>query len=126
MSVKKTGGSGDAAVIAKYMAALPAEHARVLKRLFALVKKTVPGCTQVISYRIPAFKLDRVFMYCAAFNSHVGIYPPVSGDARLQAAVKPYANAKGNLRFPLDEPMPHALIARVAKALAKHGRKVKR
>ncbi len=41
------------------------------------------------------------------------------GDARLQAALRPYANAKGNLRFPLDEPMPLALIARVVKALAK-------
>jgi uncharacterized protein YdhG (YjbR/CyaY superfamily) len=111
--------SASTLTVPQYMAALDEEQARALKRVLALVKRTVPGCSQVISYRIPAFKLDRVFMYCAAFKSHIGIYPPVSGDARLQAALKPYANAKGNLRFPLDEPMPMALIARVAKALAK-------
>jgi uncharacterized protein YdhG (YjbR/CyaY superfamily) len=104
------------------MAALTDEQARALRRVLALVKKTVPGCTQLISYRIPAFRIDRVFMYCAAFKSHIGIYPPVRGDARLQAQLKPYANAKGNLRFALDEPIPWPLIARVAKALAKsHG-----
>ena len=30
-----------------------------------------------------------------------------------------YRGAKGNLRFPLDEPMPYALIARLAVALAR-------
>lgn len=105
--------------VPQYMATLGDDQARALKRVLALVKRTVPGSSQVISYRIPAFKIDRVFMYCAAFQSHIGIYPPVRGDARLQAALKPYANAKGNLRFPLDEPLPMALIARVARALAK-------
>ena len=99
----------------------------MLKRLFALIRKSVPGSTQVISYGIPAFKQDKVFIYCAAFNSHVGIYPPVRGDTRLIAAVKPYANPKGNLRFALDQPIPYALIARVAKALAKaYARKAQR
>jgi len=102
-----------------YLAQVPPEQARALKRLFALIKRAVPRSTPVISYNIPAFKLERVFMYCAAFKSHIGIYPPVRGDARLIATLKPYANAKGNLRFPLSEPMPYALIARVAKALAK-------
>jgi uncharacterized protein YdhG (YjbR/CyaY superfamily) len=115
----KASTSAKSITIPQYMAALTDEQARALKRVLALVRKTVPGCTQLISYRIPAFKVDRVFMYCAAFKSHIGIYPPVRGDARLQAALQPYANAKGNLRFPLDEPIPWPLVARVAKSLAK-------
>jgi uncharacterized protein YdhG (YjbR/CyaY superfamily) len=108
------------------VASLSAPQARVLKRVLALVKRTVPRSESVISYSIPAFKLDRVFMFCAAFKSHIGIYPPVRRDARLRAAVKPYANDKGNLRFPLAEPMPYPLIARIAKALAKEqGRKAR-
>ena len=87
--------------------------------MLASVRKAVPGATSVISYGIPALKKDRVFIYCAAFKTHIGIYPPVRGDGRLLAALKPYANAKGNLRFPLDDAMPLALIARIAKALAK-------
>lgn len=104
--------------VAEYLATVPTEHRREFKRILDLVWKTVPGSKQVISYRIPAFRRDQVFMYCAAFKGHVGIYPPVR-DSRLKQALKPYANAKGNLRFPWTDPMPYSLIARVARALAR-------
>jgi uncharacterized protein YdhG (YjbR/CyaY superfamily) len=39
----------------------------------------------------------------------------VSGDAALERAVAPYAGPKGNLRFPLDEPIPFELIERIAR-----------
>jgi uncharacterized protein YdhG (YjbR/CyaY superfamily) len=104
---------------ADYLAALEPAQAKVLRKVLATVRKAVPNAEAVISYGIPAFRQDRVFMFCAAFKRHVGIYPPVRGDAKLQAALKPYANAKGNLSFPLDEAMPLALITRVAKALAR-------
>ena len=108
-----------AASVSEYVADLPPQSARVVRRIRGLVKKTVPGCTEKISYGIPAFAGERIFMYCAAFKSHIGIYPPVRGDARLIQQLKPYANAKGSLRFQLSDPMPYALITRVAKALAK-------
>src|SRR6478735_6480956 len=104
--------------VADYLSALAPAQSKVLKRVLSRVRKSVPDSTPVISYGIPAFKQDRVFIYCAAFKRHIGIFPPVR-DARLKAALKPYANAKGNLRFSLIEPIPMALVARVAKALAK-------
>lgn len=107
------------ASVAEYVAALPPESARVVKKVLALARKHVAGSNELISYGIPALSRGRVYMYCAAFKSHIGIYPPVKGDARLIERLKPYANPKGNLRFPLDEPIPYTLIARVAKALAK-------
>ena len=107
------------ASVSDYLSALEPRQSRALRRVLALVQRTIPDSSRVISYGIPAFKRDRVFLYCAAFKQHIGIYPPVRGDARLIAALKPYANAKGNLRFSFDEPMPMPLIARVAKALAK-------
>jgi uncharacterized protein YdhG (YjbR/CyaY superfamily) len=102
-----------------YLVALEPDQARALRRILALIRKSVPGSQRVISYGIPAFKKDRVFIYCAAFKRHIGIFPPVRDDARLVETLKPYANAKGNLRFPLDAPLPLPLIARVAKALAR-------
>jgi uncharacterized protein YdhG (YjbR/CyaY superfamily) len=102
---------------------LPPQSALVLRKVRALVRKNVPGCEELISYGIPAFKLGRIFMFCAAFKSHIGIYPPVRDDARLMRQLKPYANAKGNLRFPLSAPVPYPLIARVAKALSKPARR---
>lgn len=107
------------ATVPDYLASLEPAQARVLKSVIALVRKTVPKAELVISYGIPAFKSGRVFMYCAAFKRHIGIYPPVKGDAKLVRELRPYANAKGNLSFQLDAPMPMPLIARVASALAR-------
>lgn len=102
-----------------YLSSLEPAQSKALKSVLALVRKTVPKAELVVSYGIPAFKSGRVFMFCTAFKRHVGIYPPVRGDTRLMRKLKPYANDKGNLSFPLDTPMPMALIAEVAEALAK-------
>jgi uncharacterized protein YdhG (YjbR/CyaY superfamily) len=107
------------ATVSDYLAALAPSHAKILRGVLATVRKSVPRATPVISYGIPAFKQDRVFIYCAAFKKHIGVFPPVREDTKLRIALKPYASAKGNLSFPVDAPMPLALIARVAKALAK-------
>jgi uncharacterized protein YdhG (YjbR/CyaY superfamily) len=112
------------ATISDYLAALAPLHAKTLRAVLATIRKSVPGAEPVISYGIPAFRKERVFIYCAAFKKHIGVYPPVRGDARLQTALKPYANAKGNLSFPLEVPMPTSLIARVAKALARQSEQV--
>jgi uncharacterized protein YdhG (YjbR/CyaY superfamily) len=45
----------------------------------------------------------------------VGLYPPIHGDASLEKAIAPYAGEKGNLRFPLDRPIPYDLIERIVK-----------
>ena len=68
---------------------------------------------------MPAFKLDRVFFFFAAFKTHIGIYPPVKGDPALQKELLPYRGEKNNLKFPLDEPIPYELIGRVAVALSR-------
>jgi uncharacterized protein YdhG (YjbR/CyaY superfamily) len=111
------------ASIPAYLEQLESKQKKALKSVLAVVRKTVPEGEPVISYGIPAYKLDRVFIYCAAFKNHIGIYPPVRGDAKLVKSLERYANEKGNLSFPLDEPMPMELIARIAKALARQDHK---
>lgn len=91
----------------------------LLRKVRSTIRAAIPQATEAISYRIPAFKLDEIVIYFAAFKNHIGVFPPVRGPAALLKAVKPYAGPKGNLRFPLAEPIPFALIARVAKARAK-------
>lgn len=77
----------------------------------------MPGATECISYQMPAFRHKKVFFYFAAFKSHIGVYLPVQ-DQDLVAELARYRGPKGNLQFPLNEPMPYALIARVARSLA--------
>ncbi len=54
-------------------------------------------------------------VHFAAFKKHIGLYPPVMGDEELNAAIARYRGEKGNLRFPLDEPIPYTLISRIVK-----------
>ena len=87
----------------------------ILRRVRATIVKAAPDATETISYGIPAFKLRRILVYFAAFKHHIGLYPPVKGDAALEKAVAPYAGEKGNLRFPIERKIPYALISRIVK-----------
>ena len=110
------------ATVDDYIAAFAPQVQAVLQRVRATVRAAAPDAHEVISYRMPALKQHGVLVYFAAFRHHIGFYPPIRGDARLEQAAAPYAGEKGNLRFPLDEPIPYALIGRLTKLRAKQDR----
>ena len=99
----------------EYAAAFPPDVQAVLRRVRRAVLKAAPEATEVISYRMPAVRQHGILVFFAAFKHHIGFYPPITGDAELEAAAAPYAGDKGNLRFPLDEPMPLDLIERLTR-----------
>ena len=102
-----------------YVAHFAPEVQSILRNIRATVRKAAPNAEEKISYRMPAFKLHGELVYFAAFKNHIGLYPPVQGDAKLMKDVDVYAGPKGNLQFPLDEPIPYELIARIVKQRAK-------
>ncbi len=102
-----------------YVAAFPPKVRAVLERLRVTARKLLPDAEETISYGIPTYKREGPIVHFAAFKSHIGLYPPVRGNAALEKAVARYANDKGNLRFPLDEPLPMALIERIVRHQAK-------
>lgn len=114
MSARKTFTTID-----EYLATAPEDVRPILEEIRRIVKAAVPGAKETISYQVPAFRHDRVFFYFAAFKKHIGVYPPVKDDEALLAELAPYAGEKGNLKFPLDRPMPYELIGRVAVALSR-------
>ena len=105
--------------IDEYIAAFPPEVQAILQKIRATVHDTVPDAEERISYRMPNFALNGSLVYFAAFKSHIGFYPPVRGDAKLMKDISVYAGEKGNLRFPLDKPIPYALIRRIVNARRK-------
>jgi uncharacterized protein YdhG (YjbR/CyaY superfamily) len=122
------GPSTRPASIGAYIAGCAPAARPILKRLRATIKRAAPDAEEIISYRMPAFRLRVVLVYFAAFKHHIGLYPPMKGDATLEAAVAKYAGPKGNLKFPLDQPIPYALVARIVKFRVKRsmaGTKVK-
>ena len=99
----------------EYVARFPPEVQAILERIRATIRKAAPGAQEVISYQIPSFTLNGALVYFAAFKNHIGFYPPVKDNASLENAISPYAGEKGNLRFPLDRPIPYRLIERIVK-----------
>src|SRR6266403_1724086 len=99
--------------IDEYIAAFSPEVQAILQRIRLTISKAAPDARETISYRIPAFTLSGALVYFAAFKNHIGFYPPVRGNARLEKAISPYAGEKGNLRFPFDKPIPYVLIERI-------------
>lgn len=102
-----------------YIATFPPDVQAILRKVRATVVAAAPDAHEIISYRMPALRQHGVLVYYAAFKNHIGFYPPIKGDARLEQAIARYAGEKGNLRFPLDEPIPYALIARLTRLRAK-------
>ena len=105
--------------IDQYIKAAAPEARAILHEIRSIVHRIAPDAEETISYQMPAFRQERVFIYFAAFKKHIGIFPPVRGSASLMKSLERYSGPKGNLQFPLAEPMPYKLIERVVKALAR-------
>lgn len=91
----------------------------VLRDVRAAIRRAAPDAEETISYQMPAFRQHGILVYFAAWKNHIGLYPPISGDKAIEKAIARYAGPKGNLQFPLDEPMPLALIERIVKLRVK-------
>ena len=102
-----------------YIASFPPAVQAILEKIRLTIRKAAPGAQETISYRMPTFVLNGVLVHFAAFKKHIGLYPPVRGDATIEKAIAPYAGPKGNLQFPLDDPIPYRLIERIVKLKVK-------
>lgn len=116
MSKKKIvkGGTKPPQSIDDYIADFPSDVQSRLKRIRQLILEVVPDAAELISYRIPAFKLQgRVLIYFAAFKEHLSMYPAPYGVAQFEKVLGKYGAGKGTLRFPHDKILPLAVIKRV-------------
>lgn len=104
--------------VTEYIATQPKEARGVLRQVRTAIRKALPKADEVISYQIPAYKLNRrVVIYFAGWRHHYSIYPATKRlVAAFKAELAPYeVNNKGTARFPLSEPVPVKLIAAMAK-----------
>ena len=102
-----------------YISQFPADVQKILEQVRETIRHAAPDAKEKISYQMPAFRQHGILVYFAAWKKHIGLYPPISGDKTLEKAVARYAGPKGNLQFPLDEPIPYDLIERIVKLRVK-------
>lgn len=105
----------------EYIASQPQAVQCVLKRVRCTIREAVPDVEEVISYNIPAYKVEGdPVLYFAGWKRHYSLYP---ASDRITEALKddlaPYEVKKGTIRFPLSEPVPVKLIGRIATLRAK-------
>jgi uncharacterized protein YdhG (YjbR/CyaY superfamily) len=106
-----------ASSIEEYIAEFPPETQRVLEELRALIKASAPGATETISYAIPTFDLNgHHLVHFAGYERHVGFYPTGRGVVAFKEELKAYKGGKGSVQFPLDQPLPTALIRRIVES----------
>jgi uncharacterized protein YdhG (YjbR/CyaY superfamily) len=115
-------GGAKPKTVDEYIASFSPEVRTILKKIRLTIRKAAPGAQETISYNMPTFVLKGVLVHFAAFKKHIGFYPPVRGDARLEKSLSIYAGEKGNLRFPFDQPIPYGLIEEVVKLRVKQNK----
>lgn len=101
--------------IDEYIAGFPEDTRKILEEVRATIQKAVPKATEVISYQMPAFKLNGVLVYFAAYKNHIGFYPTSSPIKFFSEELKAFKTSKGAIQFPIDKPMPLKLISRIVK-----------
>ena len=101
--------------IDEYIAGFPKDVQEILKKIRMTIKKAAPGAQEAIKYQIPAFTLNSRRIYFAAYKKHIGLYPAPRGNEKFKKELSRYKGGKGTVRFPLDEPLPFALITRIVK-----------
>ena len=103
-----------------YIAGFPKEVQLILEKIRTTIRDAAPDAEEAIRYRIPAFNLKGMYLvYFAAYKKHIGLYPAPRGSEKFKKELSSYEGGKGTVRFPLDKPVPLALITRIVKFRAK-------
>jgi len=104
--------------VAEYLAGVPEPARGTLKRMRAMIRSVVPaGTTEVISYGIPTFRYKRGLVAFAAFTNHCSFFPlGASVLDSFKEELKEFRVSKGTLHFPLDKPLPDALLKKIVRA----------
>ena len=101
--------------IGEYIAGCLPGVQEVLNKIRTTIKKAAPGAAETINYQIPTFTLNGNLVHFAAFKNHIGFYPTPSGMTAFANELSAYKGAKGSVQFPLDQPIPYDLIARIVR-----------
>jgi uncharacterized protein YdhG (YjbR/CyaY superfamily) len=114
--------------IEEYIAVFPPDIQQILQKIRAIVREIAPEAEETIKYQMPTFTLKGNLVHFAAYQKHIGFYPVPSGIERFKEALSVYKGGKGSVQFPLDQPIPYDLIARIVafrveENLAKAARK---
>jgi uncharacterized protein YdhG (YjbR/CyaY superfamily) len=107
--------TGKYETIDEYIALFPKDVQEKLSQLRATISKAAPKAVEAIKYGIPTFVLNGNLVHFGGYKTHIGFYPGPGGILEFKKELTSYKGGKGTIQFPLDEPIPSALITKIVK-----------
>ena len=101
--------------IDEYITAFPKEVQKLLEKMRTAIKKAAPSAEETISYQMPAYRLNGILVYFAAFKNHIGFYPTSSGIAAFKEELAAFEGSKGAVKFPFGQPIPFGLVSKIVQ-----------
>jgi len=98
-----------------YIAGFPEQIRKKLEEMRMIVRKAAPQAEETINYGVPTLILSGNLVHFGGFKNHVGFYPAPSGIEAFKEELSVYEGAKGSVKFPVDKPLPAALITKIVK-----------
>jgi uncharacterized protein YdhG (YjbR/CyaY superfamily) len=99
----------------EYISTFPPKTKKALTEIRSVIQKAAPTAEETISYNIPAFRLDGMLVWYAGYKEHIGLYPRPDVILIFKKELTNYKLSKGTIQFPLDQPLPSALITKIVK-----------
>ena len=107
--------TGKYETIDEYIALFPKDVQEKLSQIRATISKAAPKAVEAIKYGIPTFVLNGNLVHFGGYKTHIGFYPGPGGILEFKKELASYKGGKGTIQFPLDEPIPSALITKIVK-----------
>ncbi len=99
----------------EYIAGFPKDVQTVLGSMRKAIKQAAPDSEEKISYQMPAFFQNGILVWYAAYKNHIGFYPKTSAIEAFKEELSGYKCSKGTVQFPINKPLPIALIKKIVK-----------
>lgn len=101
--------------VEEYIKGFPENIRQLLQQMRKAIKAAAPEAVELISYGMPAYKLNGMLVYFAGYENHIGFYATPTGHASFKKELFIYKQGKGSVQFPIDQPLPLALITKIVK-----------
>jgi len=98
-----------------YISSFPPSTAKKLEQLRKTIRSAAPKAEEVISYKIPGYIYHGMLSFFAGWKNHISLYPAPWEAEALKKEMSAYEGSKGTIKFPLDKPLPLALISKMVK-----------
>lgn len=101
--------------IETYIIAAPEEVRGKLYQMHTAIIAAAPGAIESLKWNMPAYSYQRILVSFAVFKHHIGFYPTPSAILAFASSLTKYKSAKGSIQFPINKPLPTALIRKITR-----------